>query len=138
MNSKQVYVKCSIPNCAGKCGYHHVKSNKRGGGVRTLWKSVCAKHRTGIGKNLVDRWKLMRGCENSDGRYGIACTCVISDPGQLQINHKDGNNLNREDTNIEVLCGNCHTIATKVNKHYLPKISDQNTKMAKPKLFKGL
>ena len=139
MNSRHDYVKCSIPNCTEKVGYHTVKTNKNGTGTRIVWKNMCNKHRAkGIGRDLADRWKLQHGCENSDGRYGFVCTSVISNPAQLQINHKDGNNLNRDESNIEVLCGNCHTVVGLQNKHHLPNTTTRKTRIANPKLFYGL
>lgn len=137
-NSRQAKIICSVPHCGKPVGYHKIKTNKAFGNIKPAWKSVCEKHRHGIGKDLVDRWKLNTGCENSDGRYGLRCTSVISDPGQLQINHKDGNNLNRDESNIEILCGNCHIIATRQNKHHLPRTTTRQTKIGNPKLFDGI
>ena len=136
--SKSDYVKCSIPNCCNNVGYHNIKSNKSKDGYRIVWKNLCEKHRNKRGKDLADRWKLQNGCGNKDGRYGFVCTSVIIHPAQLQINHKDGNNLNRDETNIEVLCGNCHIVATLQNRHHLQHTTTRKTKIANPDLFKGI
>lgn len=139
MKSRNQYVKCSIPNCCERVDYHSIKTNKVIAGIAPKWKSMCEKHRRkGIGRDLANRWKMQQGCENKNGKYGLACTSVISDPGQLQINHKDGNNLNRDASNIEVLCGNCHVLATKQNRHHLPRTTQRDTNIGNPKLFHGL
>ena len=127
-----------MPNCHEGVDYHRVKTNKSGTNIRISWKNLCEKHRRkGIGRDLVDRWKVMHGCNNSSGKYGIACTSTIFTPAQLQINHIDGNNLNRDPSNIEVLCGNCHTYVTQQNKHYLPNRSN-NGHIADTGLFDNL
>jgi len=136
--NKNSYIKCSLPNCHQKVGYHRIKALKRSDGFSIVWKNLCEKHRTGIGKDLVDRWKLLQGCCNQNGKYGLACTSVISDPGQLQINHIDGNNANRNDNNIEVICGNCHTLATKINKHHMPNRNDRHSAIGNPDLFENI
>jgi len=136
--NKNSYVKCSLPNCDNKVGYHRIKANKRAEGYSIVWKNMCEKHRKGKGKTLVDRWKMQQGCCNSNGKYGLSCTSVISDSGQLQINHIDGNNSNRDDKNIEVICGNCHTLATKINKHHMPNRNDRHSKIANPDLFENI
>ncbi len=136
--NKNSYIKCSLPNCDQKVGYHRIKALKRSDGFSIVWKNLCEKHRTGIGKDLVDRWKLMQGCCNKNGKYGLACTSVISDPGQLQINHIDGNNANRDDSNIEVICGNCHTLATKINRHHMPNRNDRHSTIGNPDLFENI
>lgn len=117
------YMKCSMPNCHHTVGQHNKKTNKN--------KQVCNAHRT-TKKHEVDRWKMNQGCANSDGHYGFPCICKhILDPAQLDINHIDGNNDNRDPSNIEVLCKMCHTMVTLRNEHHLqpkrtraPKIVD--------------
>lgn len=135
--SRQSKILCSVPNCANHVSYHTVKANKTNDGISVKWKAVCEKHRRGIGKDLVDRWKMNEGCANVGGKYGFTCTSRIHDPAQLQINHIDGNNLNRDEDNIEILCGNCHAVVTQQNRHYLPKNHTKPDSIFK-KLFKGL
>lgn len=36
------------------------------------------------------------------------CSCGITTPWLLVVHHKDGNNKNNQDDNLEVLCHNCH------------------------------
>lgn len=36
------------------------------------------------------------------------CECGVSEKYLLQIHHKDGNNKNNDDSNLEVVCANCH------------------------------
>lgn len=90
-------------------------------------KTFCAQHRSSK-KKQVDTWKMAKGCNNK-GQYGIVkCSSVILDPCQLDINHIDGNNDNRDESNIEVLCSNCHRLVTIRNEHHLqPKASRRAT-----------
>lgn len=133
---KYLFVKCSLPNCFNKVGYHSRKGNTQDG-IRYKFKSVCNKHRE-TQKKITDDWKLQRGCANKDGHYGFACTTgAILDPGVLHINHKDGNNLNREESNIEVLCGNCHHLVSKTQNHHLNQY-DRFPSFGNTGLFTGL
>lgn len=118
--STKPYVKCSLPNCNNRVGEH--KKGKP--------KQFCEPHRKQR-KKEIDEFKLSRGCENHDGRYGNGpCNCIIQDPSQLEINHINGYNSDRREANIEVLCANSHRLATKEGNHHLtprinvPKIND--------------
>jgi hypothetical protein len=124
------HLKCSIPNCSNTVGQHSKKLNTN--------KQVCAQHRT-TKKKQADAWKMGEGC-NNQGQYGIPkCTSVILDPCQLDINHIDGNNDNRHESNIEVLCSNCHRLVTIRNQHHLqPKASRRSTINDPFGLFTGL
>lgn len=138
MNSRFDYVKCSLPNCDKGVGYHRTQNRSFFEGISIRWKTVCEKHRNKqTGKPLVDRWKLQQGCSNYLGKYGcIPCTSIITDPSQLEINHIDGNNTNRDESNIEVLCSNCHRLATIEQNHHLPKIG--KNKIGNKELFPDL
>jgi len=123
------YLKCSMPNCHNTVGQHSKKNNTN--------KQVCAAHRTHR-KSEVDKWKEDQGCNNK-GQYGFpACTSQISDPCQLDINHIDGNNHNRNFNNIEVLCANCHRVVTVRNAHHLKPKKSRRAKIADTGLFSGL
>jgi hypothetical protein len=127
---KLSYLKCSIPNCHNTVGQHKPGKNKQ----------VCSAHRTHR-KNETDKWKMDNGCSNKDGHYGFPCVCsVILDPATLDINHIDGNNMNRDTSNIEILCKMCHTMVTLMNEHHLqPSPSDRRPKIYDPNgLFVGL
>lgn len=129
--AKLKYLKCSMPNCHNTVGQHNAALNKN--------KQVCNSHRT-TKKQEVDDWKMNAGCNNK-GQYGFPkCTCEITHPCQLDINHVDGNNSNRDPSNIEVLCSNCHRRVTILNEHHI-----QTNTTRKPtfgdnvdKLFSGL
>ena len=100
-------LKCSLPFCNNSVGYH--KKHKNGTYAN---KQVCQAHRN-TRKNELDVWKMSQGCANIDAHYGFACvSSTILNPATLDLNHIDGNNLNREPNNIEVLCKMCHTIVT--------------------------
>lgn len=36
------------------------------------------------------------------------CACGVEETYLLQIHHKDGNNTNNDESNLEVVCANCH------------------------------
>jgi|688.fasta_scaffold1035682_2 hypothetical protein len=108
-------LKCSIPYCNNTVGYH--KKHKNGTYQN---KQVCAHHRKS-GKAEVDAWKLSNGCANVDAHYGFACvSSTILHSAQLDINHIDGNNLNRNTDNVEVLCKMCHVLVTINERHHTP------------------
>lgn len=119
-----------MPNCNKTVGQHSKKNNKN--------KQVCAAHRKKR-KHEVDKWKMDQGCSNT-GQYGFpGCDSTIADPCQLDINHIDGNNDNRDEKNIEVLCANCHRVVTVRNEHHLQPTSSRRAKINDPNgLFTGL
>lgn len=116
-----------MPNCSNTVGQHDKQKNKN--------KQVCYAHRKSR-KNEVDKWKLFSGCANKDSHYGFPCVCTnILDSATLDINHIDGDNMNRDLSNIEILCKMCHTMVTIQNEHHLqPKIS-RRAKLAPTGLF---
>lgn len=124
------HLKCSIPSCSNTVGQHSKQLNSN--------KQVCGPHRSSR-KNEADTWKLNQGC-NNQGQYGIPkCASVVIDPCQLDINHIDGNNDNRNPNNIEILCSNCHRVITIRNQHHLQPNSSRRAKIEDPNgLFTGL
>lgn len=128
---RREYIKCSLPTCDHGVAYRNVKNG------RPLWKTFCERHRNKF-KFIADRWKMNQGCANKDGRYGIPCTSLIASAGQLQVNHIDGNNHNRDSSNIEVLCGNCHQTATIQGGHHLNQEYRRTLDFAETGLFTGL
>lgn len=131
---RREYVKCSLPSCYEKVSYRQLKND------RFEWRTFCDKHRNAKRLKVVaDGWKLQQGCINRDGRYGgIPCSSTLLNPGQLQVNHIDGNNLNRDSSNIEVICGNCHHIATVQQGHHLNQKYKRMLDFAETGLFVGL
>ncbi len=116
-----------MPNCNNTVGQHDKKKNKN--------KQVCSAHRTNK-KHEVDRWKMLQGCANKDGHYGFPCVSKeILDPAQLDINHIDGNNMNRDPANIECLCKMCHPVVTLRNEHHLQPKQERRFKLAPTGLF---
>jgi hypothetical protein len=121
------HLKCSMPNCPNTVGQHSKTKNTS--------KQVCSAHRTKR-KNEVDTWKMQQGCANHNGHYGFPCVCsTILDPATLDINHIDGNNGNRDPSNIEVLCKMCHTKVTMNSGHHLQARPDRRLKIADTGLF---
>lgn len=124
------FLKCSFPTCGNTVGQHSKALNKN--------KQVCEQHRT-TRKGEVDRWKLAQGCANHAGHYGFLCSCpTILDPVQLDINHIDGNNDNRDPSNVEVLCAMCHRMVTKLGDHHLSSNTKRTPVFADTGLFTGL
>lgn len=125
------HLKCSIPNCNNTVGQHNAKKNKN--------KQVCDPHRTSR-KHEVDKWKLDSGCANKDGHYGFPCVCAdLLDPVQIDINHIDGNNDNRDPSNVECLCAMCHRLVTIRAEHHLQPNNSRRAKLQDPNgLFTGL
>lgn len=107
--------KCSLPSCNNKVGYHR-SYNKVDTTMGARWKSCCEYHRN-KGKPELDDFKKQRGCDNADGRLGWTC----SDPSNpsLTIDHYDGNNYNRDPSNIAVFCANCNNQKTIMNGDHL-------------------
>ena len=121
------HMKCSMPNCENTVGQHSKNKNSN--------KQVCSAHRTNR-KTEVDIWKMNKGCANKDGHYGFPCVCsTIIEPMTLDINHIDGNNGNRDPSNIEVLCKMCHPVVTIRNQHHLQPRPDRRAKLEKTGLF---
>ena len=107
------YLKCSFPGCCRTVGQHNKKTNAN--------QTMCSYHR-GKGKHEVDRWKMNNGCANKDSHYGFPCVVtVILSPDTIDVNHIDGNNLNRHESNIETLCKMCHAKVTLLNGHHMQK-----------------
>ena len=127
MKSPLKHLKCSMPNCNNTVGQHSKTKNTN--------KQVCAAHRKKR-KHQVDKWKLDQGCANKDGHYGFPCVSkTILHPAQLDINHIDGNNGNRDESNIECLCKMCHTLVTLNNEHHLQPKPDRRAKIINTGLF---
>jgi hypothetical protein len=122
------YLKCSLPFCFNTVGQHSK--------VKNVNKQVCSAHRTSR-KDVVDKWKMNSACANKNGHYGFPCVCTtIQDPSQLDINHIDGNNDNRDPDNIEVLCAMCHRMVTLREQHHLTIKKSRRAKLAETGLFK--
>lgn len=123
------FLKCSIPNCNNTVGQHSKLKNVN--------KQLCEPHRK-TKKSEADKWKMDQGCNNK-GQYGFPCTTKeIVDPCQLDINHIDGNNNNRDPSNIEVLCANCHRVVTVRNDHHKTPRESRRAKIVDNGLFTGL
>lgn len=116
--------KCALPGCSTRVSYHK-KSTKTNGTPAAKWKSFCAFHRDNpIGKKAKEQYLRSRGCENRDGRLGWICTCTDDD--RLTIDHIDGNHLNNDPSNIQVLCHNSHNRKTNINGDHLTRYDYSN------------
>jgi 5-methylcytosine-specific restriction endonuclease McrA len=74
---------------------------------------------------------------NFKGRQlgSIKKTSTIIDPATLDINHIDGNNGNRDPSNIEILCKMCHSVVTIRNEHHKQPTPSRRAKLEKTDLF---
>jgi len=105
--------KCAHPECKRPVGYHE-KYIKRDGTPGAKWKTFCEYHRT-VGKGERDTFiKSKGGCENRDARLGW--TCGDPQTESLTLDHWDGNKHNNDQTNLVVLCANCHNKKSKLFK----------------------
>lgn len=62
--------------------------------------------------------KLLEAIEKLGGRC-VRCGFVPEHPVQIQFDHIDGDPLNCEPSNAQLLCCNCHTLKTFCNREYL-------------------
>lgn len=103
--------RCALPNCQTQVGYHK-KYVKLDGSPGFAWKTFCEYHRT-KGKNERDALYVARGgCENRDGRLGFKCKDHTTK--SLTVDHWDGNKHNDDESNLVILCANCHQQKTKL------------------------
>jgi hypothetical protein len=50
-----------------------------------------------------------------------ACGFIAAHPCQLDVDHKDGNWLNDDPANLQVLCANCHRLKTFMSRDCAPR-----------------
>lgn len=117
--------KCAYPDCCNPVSYHD-KGTKIDGTPWAKWKTFCDHHRT-VGKKQKQAFIDSKGgCENRDGRLGWKC----GDPNtpSLTIDHYDGNKHNNDQTNLVVLCANCHNEKSKKFKDTVQRYTNYNTR----------
>ena len=102
-----------MPGCLNKVGYHK-KFIKKDLTPGFKFKTFCDEHRTVKRAQRDEFLKSRGGCENRDARLGFVC----GDPNteSLTLDHWDGNRKNGDETNLVVLCANCHNKKTKLFK----------------------
>jgi len=124
--------KCALPDCIERVSYHkkYDRTGQQAPGYK--WKMFCEYHR-GKGKTAIDNWKINQGCSNTDAHHGFKCTSHITKPGQLDVNHIDGDRHNNNPANLEVLCRVCHQRVTTDNGHHLTRYA--NATHLPPELF---
>jgi hypothetical protein len=100
-------------NC-NKCGKIHSYQYSNG-----KYRSICGSCNT----KYTPQYKYKsthQYCENRDGRLGdYKCDATIRDVCQLELDHKDGNPHNNDESNWQVLCRNCHAYKGKQNGDHL-------------------
>ena len=47
------------------------------------------------------------------------CGFIAEHRCQLDVDHIDGNHLNNDESNFQILCANCHRLKTYINKDYM-------------------
>lgn len=105
--------RCAYPDCITRVGYHE-KYIKSDGTPGYKWKTFCDHHRT-VGRKAKEIFlKSKGGCENRYGTIGLPWTCGNPDTPSLTIDHWDGNKHNNDESNLKILCANCHNEKTKL------------------------
>ena len=133
--------KCEVPGCGKNAHNTNTTANPRY--RKAFWVReefgvengyVCGKHHF---KNYgIGGWEYKiyredhRECENKDGHLNFPCTFVLPDSAilegrdcdvyeiVLQVDHIDGNHLNNDPENLQVLCANCHSLKSYMNYDY--------------------
>jgi hypothetical protein len=107
--------KCAHPDCNTRV-YYHERYAKEDGTIGYKWKSFCEHHRTSItGRAARELFIHSKGgCENRNGDIGLPWRCGDPSTSSLTIDHWDGNKYNNDESNIKVLCANCHNQKTKL------------------------
>lgn len=119
------------------CSTHHANKIAKKHGAKSI-RHVMAKN-AGFGTNVTaytnshhPYLKYRKNyCENKDGRLGFKCTYTPPTPeqliavgleagfmGWLQVDHKDGNHTNNDESNLQTLCACCHNVKTFKDKDY--------------------
>lgn len=128
---------CAMPGCNKKVSYHS-KYSKQDGTLGAKWKTFCEYHRKDvIGKKARDIFlKNSGGCANKDSRLGYEC----KDPNttSLTIDHWDGDKYNNDESNLVVLCANCHNHKTKLFRDHLKRYNNGGDIDLDPELFEVL
>jgi hypothetical protein len=123
--------RCTYPGCINKVGYH-ARYIKRNGNIGYKWKSACEEHRdVKLKKQEYEEWKLAEGCKNHDSHGvnkpypNIPCTSTLISAAQIDVNHKDGNRTNNDQSNLECLCRNCHGAVTQQSGHHMNEYENE-------------
>lgn len=109
-----------------KCLKHYREElhSKRGVGNETEYKTLLAKNKgfnslTEYANSIHPYRKYRKSyCENLDSRLGFVCTTTIIIPAQLEVDHIDGNPGNNDPSNLQTLCGCCHTYKSFICEDY--------------------
>lgn len=101
------------PICT-RCGNRPCQSKGRKPNNDTIWSNLCWKCRQPTltashehRKNAIAKSKLAQ----KDWKC-IMCGFVPEHPGQMDLDHIDGNRYNNESSNHQLLCANCHRLKT--------------------------
>lgn len=116
------------PKC--KCGNLCKKSNKSKVDGRQLYCarcSTCSKkaHKQGTpgargGVDKSNERRLRRFIyEKFKKTFCEKCGFVAEDPCQLDVDHKDGDSKNHDESNLQTLCANCHRLKTKRERDFV-------------------
>lgn len=111
--AKNYAPRCAHPDCNQQVSYHE-KYIKADGTPGYKWKTFCQHHRT-VGRSARDIFlKSKNGCENRYGTIGLPWTCGNPSTPSLTIDHWDGDKHNNDESNLKILCANCHNEKTKL------------------------
>lgn len=59
-----------------------------------------------------------RRLDNTSELKCSKCTFIAEHICQLDVDHIDGNKKNNEESNLQILCANCHRLKTHINQDY--------------------
>ena len=104
---------CAMPGCTRRVGYRK-KYKKEDGSLGAKWSACCTWHRSGGGKETRLEYLRSKGCANRDGHV-TGRMCKDPNSPSLTFDHIDGNKMNSDPANIDVLCANCHNEKSKQN-----------------------
>jgi len=102
--------RCINPGCINPvANFRGTVGELKGREIRT----VCSQcHLSSYGKgplpNGVTSFK-KDYCENNNSSLGFKCTSTIHYPGNLELDHIDGNHYNNIPSNVMTLCKICHS-----------------------------
>lgn len=99
-----------------------------GSKVRRLCPCGRDSRHAGLGPDGLPRYGVLcKSCHKNNIRdkknycERPGCGFVAEIPQQIEVDHKDGNKRNNEQSNLWSLCANCHRLKTHANKEWESK-----------------
>lgn len=100
--------KCVIPTCTNRVKYRRifVKSDDL---WSAQWHMYCGQHNKSSKQAKIE---FLRD-------YGPCRHCGFDNIMCFTVDHIDGNRFNNDESNLQILCANCHQIKTAVNRDHI-------------------